>query len=35
LCLSTVLFESIETEMGEEELSLMRSTPGYQLVDEP
>ena len=33
--LSTMLFESIETEMDEEELSLMRSTPGFQLVDEP
>ena len=33
--LSTMLFDSIESEMDEEELVLMRSTPGFQLVVEP
>ncbi len=30
--LSTPLFDGIETEMDEEEIALMRSTPGYQMV---
>ena len=29
--LSTMLFDSIESEMDEEELALMRSTPGFHL----
>ena len=31
--LSTPLFESIESEMTEEEIALSKSTPGYQMTD--
>jgi len=29
--LSTPLFDDIETEMSEEEISLSKSTPGFQM----
>ena len=31
--LSTPLFESIESEMTEDEIALMKSTPGYHMPD--